>query len=78
MKYQGVEYDVIFIDEATQFQEYWLKIITSCCRGVNGFPKRIYYTCNPGGPGHSYIKRLFDRRRCVEKKIRVFYLDGRR
>lgn len=59
MKYQGVEYDVIFIDEATQFQEYWLKIITSCCRGVNGFPKRIYYTCNPGGPGHSYIKRLF-------------------
>jgi len=59
MKYQGVEYDVIFIDEATQFQEHWLKIITSCCRGVNGFPKRIYYTCNPGGPSHSYIKRLF-------------------
>ena len=59
MKYQGVEYDVIFIDEATQFQEQWLKIITSCCRGVNEFPKRIYYTCNPGGPSHQYIKRLF-------------------
>ena len=59
MKYQGVEYDVIFIDEATQFQEYWLKIIAACCRGVNGFPKRIYYTCNPGGPSHYYIKRLF-------------------
>ena len=59
MKYQGVEYDVIFIDEATQFQETWLKIITSCCRGVNDFPHRIYYTCNPGGPGHSYIKRVF-------------------
>ena len=59
MKYQGVEYDVIFIDEATQFQENWLKIIASCCRGVNNFPHRIYYTCNPGGPGHSYIKRLF-------------------
>ena len=59
MKYQGVEYDVIFIDEATQFQEAWLKIIASCCRGVNDFPKRIYYTCNPGGPSHSYIKRLF-------------------
>lgn len=58
-KYQGVEYDVVFIDEATTFLEHWLKIITSCCRGVNGFPKRIYYTCNPGGPGHSYIKRLF-------------------
>ena len=58
-KYQGVEYDVIFIDEATQFMENWLKIITSCCRGVNDFPHRIYYTCNPGGPGHSYIKRIF-------------------
>ncbi|MCQ2463871.1 MAG: Terminase-like family protein, partial [Clostridia bacterium] len=23
------------------------------------FPKRIYYTCNPGGQGHGYIKRLF-------------------
>ena len=59
MKYQGVEYDVIFIDEATQFQEAWLKIIAACCRGVNEFPHRIYYTCNPGGPGHAYIKRVF-------------------
>ena len=59
MKYQGVEYDVIFIDEATQFQEQWLKIIAACCRGVNEFPHRIYYTCNPGGPGHAYIKRVF-------------------
>lgn len=59
MKYQGVEYDVIFIDEATQFMEPWLKIIAACCRGVNDFPKRIYYTCNPGGPSHYYIKRLF-------------------
>jgi len=59
MKYQGVEYDVVFVDEATQFQEAWLKIIASCCRGVNDFPRRIYYTCNPGGPSHAYVKRLF-------------------
>ena len=58
-KYQGVQYDVIFVDEATQFLEDWLKIISSACRGVNNFPKRIYYTCNPGGPGHAYVKRLF-------------------
>ena len=67
-KYQGVEYDVIFIDEATQFQENWLKIITSCCRGVNVFPHRIYYTCNPGGPGHAYIKRIFVDRDFREKE----------
>ena len=26
---------------------------------MNAYPKRAYYTCNPGGPGHGYIKRLF-------------------
>lgn len=57
--FQGVEYDVIFIDEATQMKEEWLKAIAASCRGVNEFPHRIYYTCNPGGQGHAYIKRLF-------------------
>ena len=56
---QGVEYDVIFLDEATQLSEYQMKTITACLRGVNSFPKRIYYTCNPGGQGHNYIKRIF-------------------
>lgn len=56
---QGVEYDVIFLDEATQLSEYQMKTITACLRGVNDFPKRIYYTCNPGGQGHTYIKRIF-------------------
>lgn len=56
---QGAEYDVIFFDEATQLSEYQMKKIGACCRGVNNFPKRIYYTCNPGGQGHAYIKRLF-------------------
>lgn len=56
---QGTEYDVIFLDEATQLTEYQMKTIVACCRGVNGFPKRIYYTCNPGGQGHAYIKRVF-------------------
>ncbi len=58
-QYQGAEYDVIFLDEATQLQEMWIKKISACVRGVNNFPKRIYYTCNPGGASHSYIKRLF-------------------
>lgn len=57
--FQGQEYDVIFIDEATQLSEHQLKTITACRRGANNFPKRIYYTCNPGGQGHAYIKRIF-------------------
>ena len=59
LQYQGAEYDVIFLDEATQLKEEWITKITACNRGVNNFPKRIYYTCNPGGVSHAYIKRLF-------------------
>lgn len=59
LKFQGTEWDIIFIDEATNLRENQLKDITATCRGTNGFPKRIYYTCNPGGEGHAYIKRLF-------------------
>ena len=58
-QYQGAEYDVIFLDEATQLQEEWIKKINACVRGVNEFPKRTYYTCNPGGPSHGYFKRIF-------------------
>lgn len=62
-QYQGAEYDVIMLDEATQLREEWIKKITACLRGVNDFPKRIYYTCNPGGVSHGYFKRLFIDRR---------------
>lgn len=58
-QYQGAEYDVVFLDEATQLKELWIRKITACVRGVNGFPKRVYYTCNPGGVSHGYMKRLF-------------------
>lgn len=58
-QYQGQEYDVIFIDEATQFTEYQFSVLKGCLRGVNNFPKRMYLTCNPGGVGHGWVKRLF-------------------
>lgn len=58
-RYQGTEVDVLFLDEATQLSEEQIKKITACVRGTNNFPKRIYYTCNPGGKSHGYIKRLF-------------------
>jgi len=59
MQYQGAEYDVIFLDEATNLTEFQMKTIVACLRGTNDFPKRIYFTCNPGGQGHQYIKRIF-------------------
>lgn len=56
---QGVEYDVMILDEATQLREEQMREIAASVRGVNDYPKEIIYTCNPGGPGHAYIKRLF-------------------
>lgn len=58
-KYQGTEVDVLFIDEATQLTEEQYDRMKAFVRGVNNFPKRIYLTCNPGGIGHSFVKRLF-------------------
>ncbi|MDD6094467.1 MAG: phage terminase large subunit, partial [Clostridia bacterium] len=58
-KFQGTECDVMFIDEATQFTEEMYDRLKACVRGVNKYPKRIYITCNPGGRGHGWVKRLF-------------------
>ena len=58
-RFQGTEVDALFIDEATQQTEEIFKKLTACVRGVNNYPKRIYITCNPGGVGHQWVKRLF-------------------
>ena len=58
-RFQGTEVDVLFVDEATHQSEEKMDKLSACVRGVNGFPKRIYYTCNPGGVGHAWVKRLF-------------------
>ncbi len=57
LQYQGQEYDVLFIDEATQLSEYQFHWLDACVRGTNAFPKRTYVTCNPGGVGHTWVKR---------------------
>lgn len=60
LQYQGQSYDVIGFEEATQFTEaqyHW--VISSLRPTVGGFAPRAYYTCNPGGVGHAWVKRLF-------------------
>ena len=59
LNYQGTEVDILYIDEATQFSEEQYKVLIACVRGVNTFPKRVYLTCNAGGIGHQWVKRLF-------------------
>lgn len=58
-EYQGQEFDWIFLDEATQFTEREFRFLGGLLRGVNRIPKRFYITCNPGGVGHRWVKRLF-------------------
>lgn len=67
LEYQGQEYDWIFIDEATQFTESQFRTLGACLRGATKVPRRMYLTCNPGGIGHAWVKRLF-----VDKE----YQDG--
>ena len=51
-QYQGQEYDVIGMEEATHFSEAQMQFLTTCNRTVRAdFPPRMYYTCNPGGVG---------------------------
>lgn len=59
LQFQGTQYDIIYFDEATQLTEIQMREIEACLRGTNDFPKRIYFTMNPGGQGHSFVKRIF-------------------
>ena len=59
-QYQGQEYDVIGMEEATHFTEEQMRFLTTCNRTVKpDFRPRMYYTCNPGNVGHGWVKRLF-------------------
>lgn len=59
-QYQGQEYAVIGMEEATHFTEEQQQFLSTCNRTSKpGFTPRMYYTCNPGNVGHAWVKRLF-------------------
>jgi phage terminase large subunit len=59
-QYQGQEYDVIGLEEATHFTEAMRDFLTTCNRSTRtDFSPRMYYTSNPGNVGHQWFKRLF-------------------
>lgn len=63
LQFQGQAYDVIFMEEATQFTEFQFQTLTESNRSSGlckePFNPRMYFTCNPGGVGHMWFKRLF-------------------
>ena len=59
-QYQGQEYAVVGMEEATHFTEEQMRFLTTCNRTTRkDFSPRMYYTCNPGNVGHAWVKRLF-------------------
>ena len=65
-QYQGQEYEVIALEEATHFTEGQMQFLTTCNRSTRtDFSPRMFYTCNPGGVGHDWVKRLF-----IDKEFR--------
>lgn len=58
-RYQSAEYDVIRFDELTHFTEAMYLYLLSRLRGVNGYPKQVKSTSNPGNVGHAWVKRRF-------------------
>lgn len=63
LQYQGQAYDVIIMEEATHFTEFQFQTLTESNRPSGlmdeAFSPRMYFTCNPGGVGHHWVKRLF-------------------
>ena len=59
-QYQGQEYDVIGLEEATHFTETQKDFFITANRSTrDDFTPRMYYTSNPGNVGHAWFKRLF-------------------
>lgn len=73
LQYQGQAYEVIFMEEATQFTEFQFNCLKECNR-LSGLCQklvkpRMYLTCNPGGVGHAWVKRLFIDKDYTEDEI---------
>lgn len=60
-KYQGHEYHRILIEELTQIPDEarYLKVISSARSTVPGLKAKVFLTANPGGVGHSWVKKRF-------------------
>lgn len=58
-KYNSAEYDVIRIDECTQFTQHMYEYLRTRVRGANDFPKQMKCSANPGNVGHMYFKSRF-------------------
>lgn len=60
LKYQGIEYDFIWIEELTHWTELEFRILMWCLRtSREGITPNGFFTTNPWGIGHLWVKRLW-------------------
>ena len=61
IKYQGHEYHYMLIEELTQVpsEELYLKLVSSCRSTESDLKPQVFCTSNPGGVGHSWVKKRF-------------------
>ena len=59
-KYQGHEYHRMLIEELTQIStKRRYEMLISSCRSTCDIQPRIFATANPGGQGHTWVKKRF-------------------
>jgi PBSX family phage terminase large subunit len=59
-KYQGLEYDLLVIEEATQLHDEQINMLKGSLRSTRtDYRQRVYYSTNPGGVGHQWFRKKF-------------------
>lgn len=59
--YHGHEYPWLGFEELTNWRDdtFYLSMVSTCRSSTPGVPKRVRATCNPLGPGHTWVKARF-------------------
>lgn len=59
-QYQGHQYTRIYVEELTQFPDPTpIMKMFATLRSADGVPCQFRATCNPGGPGHNWVKARY-------------------
>lgn len=58
-KYQGQSFTRVYAEELTNWPAPYVLKLLATLRSANGVPVGFRATCNPGGPGHNWVKARY-------------------
>jgi hypothetical protein len=78
MKYQGHEYHRVLIEELTHIplESNYLMVIASCRSTIPELKPQVFATCNPDGPGFSWVKKRWNLEGIPTKPVVTHDIDG--